>query len=112
MTSFGMTLLLKDDPEVVERYKRFHREPWPEVLTALRKIGVIEMKIYLIGRRLFMHMEAVEGFDPSRDFPKLNDEPRYREWDELMRTMQMRAPEAGEGDWWAPMEEVFDLNRK
>jgi len=30
--------------------------------------------------------------------------------DELMRTLQERAPEAKPDDWWAPMEEVFDLN--
>ncbi|TMF28638.1 MAG: L-rhamnose mutarotase, partial [Chloroflexi bacterium] len=75
-----------------------------------KEIGIIEMKIFLIGRRLFMYMEAVDGFDPDRDFPKLNELPRYREWDVLMSSMQERVPEAREGEWWAAMEEVFDLN--
>jgi len=52
----------------------------------------------------------VDGFDPDRDFPKLNDLPRYREWDALMSSMQERVSEAREGEWWAAMEEVFDLN--
>jgi L-rhamnose mutarotase len=82
------------------------------VIARLREIGIVEMKIYLIGRRMFMYMEAADGFDPERDFPKLNEVPRYREWDELMRTLQERAPEAGAGEWWAAMEEVFDLNWK
>jgi len=68
------------------------------------------MKIFLLGRRLFMYMEAVDGFDPARAFPRLNDDLRYREWDALMRSMQERVPEAREGEWWAQMEEVFDLN--
>jgi hypothetical protein len=27
-----------------------------------------------------------------------------------MRTLQERAPEARAGEWWATMEEVFDLS--
>jgi len=103
-------LLLKDDADVIDRYKRYHREAWPEVIARLKEIGIIEMKIFLLGRRLFMYMEAVDGFDPDRDFPKLNELPRYREWDVLMSSMQERVPEAREGEWWAAMEEVFDLN--
>ncbi|TMD77896.1 MAG: L-rhamnose mutarotase [Chloroflexi bacterium] len=110
MQSYGLTLLLKDDADVIDRYKRYHREAWPEVIARLKEIGIIEMKIFLIGRRLFMYMEAVDGFDPDRDFPKLNELPRYREWDVLMSSMQERVPEAREGEWWAAMEEVFDLN--
>jgi L-rhamnose mutarotase len=112
MQSYGLTLMLKDDEEIVERYKDYHQNAWPEVIARLREIGIVEMKIYLIGRRMFMYMEAADGFDPERDFPKLNEVPRYREWDELMRTLQERAPEARADEWWAEMEEVFDLNRK
>ncbi len=110
MQNYGLTLLLKDDADVIDRYKRYHREAWPEVIARLKEIGITEMKIFLIGRRLFMYMEAIDGFDPDRDFPKLNELPRYREWDVLMSSMQERVPEAREGEWWAAMEEVFDLN--
>ena len=111
MQSYGMTLMLKDDEEIVERYRRYHRDAWPEVIDRLREVGIVEMRIYLVGRRLFMYMETVDGFAPERDFPKLAD-PRYREWDELMRGLQQPAPEARAGEWWAPMEEVFDLSRQ
>jgi L-rhamnose mutarotase len=110
MQSYGLTLLLKDGAGVIERYEQHHREPWPEVVKRLREIGVTEMKIFRIGRRMFMYMETVDGFDPDRDFPKLNDETRYREWDELVRTMQERVPEAAEQEWWASMNQVFDLS--
>ncbi len=110
MQSYGMTLLLKDDAEVIERYRQHHREAWPEVIDRLKQVGVTEMKIYLTGRRLFMYMEAVDGFEPARDFPRLNEDPRYREWDALMRTMQERVLEAREDEWWAAMEQVFNLD--
>jgi len=110
MQSYGLTLMLQDDEEIVERYKEYHRNAWPEVVARLREIGIKEMRIYLLGRRMFMYMEAIDGFVPERDFPKLNEVPRYREWDELMRTLQEPAPEAKPGEWWAGMDEVFDLN--
>jgi L-rhamnose mutarotase len=107
-----MTLMLKDDEEIVDRYRQYHREVWPEVIARLIEIGIVEMRIYLLGRRLFMYMEAVDGFSPERDFPKLAEDARYREWDELMRGLQQPASEARAGEWWAPMEEVFDLSRQ
>ncbi len=112
MQSYGMTLMLKDDEEIVERYRRYHRDAWPEVIARLREVGIVEMRIYLVGRRLFMYMEAVDGFAPEHDFPKLVEDPRYREWDQLMRGLQQPAPEAKAGEWWASMEEVFDLSRQ
>ena len=112
MQSYGMTLMLKDDDEIAERYRRYHRDVWPEVIVRLHEVGIVEMRIYLLGRRLFMCMEAVDGFAPERDFPKLADDPRYREWDELMRGLQQPAPEAKAGEWWASMEEVFDLGQQ
>ena len=110
MQRYGMTLMLKDGEEIVDRYKEYHRHAWPEVIDRLREVGIVNMRIYLLGRRMFMYMEAVDEFEPERDFPKLNELPRYREWDELMRTLQERAPEARADEWWASMEEVFDLS--
>jgi L-rhamnose mutarotase len=104
-----MTLALRDDPAAIERYKEEHRHAWPEVLARLRGAGIEQMRIFLLGRRLFMYMETADGFDPARDFPRLNEDPTYRRWDELMRTMQEKVPEAGPGEWWAEMELVFDL---
>ena len=112
MQSYGMTLMLKDDEKIVERYKEYHRKAWPEVVLRLRENGITQMRIYLLGRRMFTYMEAVYGFSPERDFPKLAQDPRYRKWDQLMRGLQQPAPEARAGEWWAPMEEVFDLSRQ
>lgn len=107
--TFGMTLLLRDDPALIEAYRAHHRAVWPVVRDRIRAVGIRRMEIFLIGRRLFLWFEAQAGFEPSRDFASLMDDPSYVEWDTLMRTMQERAPEASPDDWWAPMEKVFDL---
>jgi len=108
--SIGMALDLKDPPGVVERYKDYHRSVWPEVKESLRNIGISKMKIFLIGRHLFMYVEVPEDFDTDRDFPKYMDAPKAKAWDELMRGFQQKLQEAKSAEWWAEMEEVFDLD--
>lgn len=109
MKALGLTLLLRDDPEVVAQYTRDHAAVWPEVLAALRAAGVADMQIFLIGRRLFMHVVVPDEFDPAVEWPKLSADPVYARWDETMAAMQERAPEAQPDEWWAEMELVFDL---
>lgn len=109
MQYFGRTLALRDDAAAIARYKEYHQQVWPEVSSRLREIGITQMRIFLLGRRLFMYMETVDGFEPARDYPRLNDDPRYQEWDDLMRSMQEKVPEAGRDEWWADMEPIFDL---
>jgi len=107
---YAQTLLLKDDPRIIAEYRRHHASVWPEVVRGLREIGITQMIIWLLGRRLFMLMETVDGFDPERDFERyVNAHPRHREWQELMETFQEPVPEARPGEWWAMMEEVFRL---
>ena len=57
-----------------------------------------------------MLVETDDGFEPAR-YQDYARDPRAREWDALMRTFQRPAPFAKEGEWWSPLEEVFDLAR-
>jgi L-rhamnose mutarotase len=109
MQRYGMSLDLRDDPATIARYKQEHKAAWPVVLRRLREVGISQMRIFLLGRHLFMYCETMDGFDPAVDFARCNDDPAYREWDNLMRTMQQPVPEAKAGEWWARMELVFDL---
>lgn len=110
MATFGMTLTLRDDLAGIAAYKDAHRNAWPSVRARLREVGISSMEIYLRDRRLFMRFEAPDGFDPDRDFAALKDDPTYVEWDRQMSALQEPAPEAKPGEWWAPMEMVFDLD--
>lgn len=110
MRHFGLTINLKDDPKVIEQYKIYHQKAWKETLVGLKAVGITKMNIYLLGRRLFMAMETVDNFDIERDFPRyLDQHPKCKEWDELMRTFQEPVDEAQKGEWWAQMELVFEL---
>jgi L-rhamnose mutarotase len=68
--TFGLTLLLQDDPEKIAQYKRAHQAVWPEVTARLRECGVHRMQIFLRATRMFMFIETDDEFDPARDFAR------------------------------------------
>jgi L-rhamnose mutarotase len=107
--AFVLTLCLQDDPLKISEYRRYHQAVWPEVTARLRECGVQQMQIFLRGRRMFMYLVTDDHFDPARDFARINEDPTSARWNELMATLQERAPEANADEWWAPMERVFDL---
>jgi L-rhamnose mutarotase len=110
MKEFALTLNLKDDPHAIEQYKAWHRQVWPEVVQSLRKVGIQELRIYLLGRRMFMIVRTIDAFDPSKDFARyLEQSPKCPQWEELMGQFQERVPEAKPGEKWAMMEKVYDL---
>jgi L-rhamnose mutarotase len=109
MTVF--TINLKDDPGIVETYRRYHGEVWPEVLQSLRQSGVQRMDIHLLGRRLVMIVEMRDGIDYRTAFKAhAASSPRVAQWEQLMKTLQEPPPEAAPGEWWALMEPVFRLD--
>lgn len=109
MKCYGLAINLRDDPGVIERYKEHHRQVWPEVLENARGLGILKTRIFLIGRRLFMYIETDDSFEFGRAFAAPGEEAaRLREWDELMRGLQERAPEAQADEWWAQMELVHE----
>ena len=38
MKEFALTINLKDDPQLIEQYKEYHRNVWPEVLACIKSI--------------------------------------------------------------------------
>jgi L-rhamnose mutarotase len=101
---------LKDD-SVVERYREYHRQVWPEVLDSLKTSGVIDMQIYLLGQRLVMIADVEDGSDLRSAFDKrIASHPRVAEWERLMMSLQQPAPGARPGEWWTAMEQVFQYS--
>ncbi|MCI0584883.1 MAG: L-rhamnose mutarotase, partial [Chloroflexi bacterium] len=105
----AQALDLRDDPQLIAEYRDWHARVWPEVIDALRGIGIAQMRIFLAGNRLFMYAEAPDDFDPAAAYQRYASTPRAREWDRMMRRYQAPIPGAPEDAWWTPMEMVFDL---
>ena len=106
---FCLTLDLKDDPQLIAEYKRYHEKIWPEITQSIKDSGIEDMEIYLLGTRMFMVMEVNEtfSFEAKAEADQLN--ARVQEWEKLMGTFQKPLPQAKPGEKWLPMEKVFKL---
>ncbi len=112
MKRYVLTVDLTDDPAVIAAYREHHRRVWPEVLDSLRRSGIVNMDIYLLGKRAVMILET-DGRDPERCFAAhVASGPRVSEWEALMQSIQQAPPGGDPGRWWAQMELVFSLERQ
>ena len=108
---FCKVLQLESDPELIEEYKLRHSAVWPEIIEGLKKVGVLDMEIYLHGNMLFMIMDTVPEFDDTEAMGRLAGLPRQAEWESEMSTYQKTSPEASASEKWQLIERVFDLNQ-
>jgi L-rhamnose mutarotase len=108
MTRHVLMADLRDDPAAIDAYRAHHRQVWPEVVGSLRRAGIREMEIYLLGRHLVMIVET-DGPDVRRCFEAHAASPRVAEWEALMKGLQQPPAGTAPGDWWALMEPVFRL---
>jgi L-rhamnose mutarotase len=106
---FCLTLDLKDDPNLIEEYKRHHQSVWPEILRSIRESGIEDMEIYLRGTRMFMIMEVNEKFSFAAKGEADRNNPRVQEWENLMWKFQQPLAGSKPGEKWMPMERVFKL---
>jgi L-rhamnose mutarotase len=105
-----MTLDLKNDSALIAEYKRRHEKIWPEIEASMRDSGVVGMQIYLRGARMFMIMEVRDDFSFEAKERADRENPKVREWEELMGKYQQVLPGTKPGEKWLLMEKIFDLN--
>ena len=111
MKRFCLACDLKDNPEMIEEYRKWH-EPggvWPEVLDSLKESGIRDMEIYLQGSRLVLVMETDDDFSLERKAEMDRNNPKVVEWENLMWKYQEAVPGAPPDQKWTPMEMVFKL---
>lgn len=109
MKRFALTLDLKNDPQLIEQYKEYHRHVWPEILESIKSSGILSMEIYHIETRLFMIIEASDDFSFEKKAQMDASDHKVQEWESLMDTYQQRLPFAKAGEKWVLMERLFKL---
>lgn len=105
------SLELRDDPQLIEAYKKAHspKNLWPEIMHGIRQVGIIDMEIYIDGTRLFMIMDTVPEFDPVKDMERLASLPRQQEWETYMSQFQNSGADATADEKWHLVERIFKL---
>lgn len=108
---YCMAVDLKDDPELIEEYKRYHtpERAWPEITESIKRAGIIDMQIYAIENRLFMIMDVDESFSFDAKASADASNPKVAEWEALMWKYQSPLPWAKPGEKWVLMEEIYRL---
>lgn len=108
---FCQTLDLKDNPSLIEEYRRRHSEgeAWSEIIAGIRHVGILEMEIYIVGTRLFMIVETPLDFDWNEAMSRLATLPRQQEWEDYMSEFQVAPPGASSDEKWVLMERMFHL---
>ena len=111
MTLHCLALDLRDDPQLIAEYERWHRQDfiWPEVVKSIRDAGILDMQIYRTGNRLVMLMRAAPSFDTHAKAAADAANERVQAWEALMSTFQQPLPWAAAGQKWVPMQRIFDL---
>jgi len=106
---YCLTLDLKDDPQLIAKYKKHHERIWPEITKSIRDAGIEDLEIYRLGRRMFMIMEVNESFSFEAKARADSENPRVQEWEQLMWQFQQPVPGARPGEKWVLMERIFKL---
>ena len=104
-------LAISDDPELLTQYKKWHSEEchWKEIRDGIRKVGILEMEIYLLGNHLTMIVDAPVDLDWQTAMNRLATLPRQAEWEAFVSKFQGCSSEARSDEKWRPMERIFHL---
>ena len=108
---YVQTLDLRDDPAMIEEYRKWHSEEfhWKEIREGIKAVGILEMEIYILGTRLVMIVDAPENFDWKSAMDKLATLPRQAEWEAFVAKLQGCRADARSDEKWQMMERMFYL---
>jgi L-rhamnose mutarotase len=109
MARYCLALDLQPDPALIAEYEAHHRAVWPAVLESIRSAGIEHLEIYRVEARLFMILEAREGFSFAEKAAADAVNPQVQAWETLMWRYQRALPTARPGEKWVLMEKIFEL---
>lgn len=105
------TMLLKDEPELLDLYKYYHSPEgsWPEIRAGIREVGILEMDIYIEGNFLVMIIVAPADLDMDKAMARLAALPRQSEWEAHVSKCQQCNEDDTSDDKWKLMDRIFYL---
>ena len=106
---YCLALDLKDEPELIDAYDKYHQSVWPEVVDSIKSSGIDQLEIYRIANRLFMIIEA--GTDFSFQQKEILDAQNeiVQQWEKIMWTYQQLLPIAKPGEKWVLMQKICSI---
>ena len=108
MKRVAMTVKIR--PELIEEYKQYHRNVWPEIEQMQRRLGFRNVSIFFCGDTLFLYQEYHGSQSIEQAWAEYSANEKCQEWEKLMSKYQVRSPNALPGIKWAQMEEVYHFD--
>ena len=106
MERMGMVIGIA--PDRIPEYKRLHSAVWPSVLERIRLSNIRNYTIFLREpENLLFATWEYHGTDFAADMAAIAADPETQRWWQLTDPCQQPLDTAGDGEWWAPAEEVF-----
>ncbi len=93
-------------PEREAEYRALHAAVWPAVLERISRSNIRNYSIFLRDGMLFSYFEYVGG-DLDADVAAVAADPVTQRWWQLTAPCQQPVASVADGEWWAPLEEVF-----
>jgi L-rhamnose mutarotase len=111
---FCFSLDLKDDPELIDRYRAWHAPGGPPaaVSRSIRSAGVELMEIYLVGNRMFMVMEVGPDFSFAAKAAADATDQDVQAWEKSMWEFQQPLPWAKPGEKWVMATRIYALSEQ
>ena len=108
------TLKLENDPQLINEYIKVHAmgAAWPEVTEGMKKVGIIDMEIYIDGNTLFMIMDTVPDFDHDKAMAELATLPRQAEWEAYVAKFQKTSTDASADEKWRLLERIYEMDQQ
>lgn len=108
---FVQIMDLKDEPDLIARYRRAHscEESWPEVREGIQQVGILEMEVYISGNHLVMVVDTPVDFDWDSAMARLAALPRQAEWEAFVAQFQQCDASATSDEKWQMTERIFHL---
>ena len=98
------------NPATIDQYKHWHRSAniWLEIPEGIRRAGILDMDIYVVGSRGIMILTTPVDFDWDVAFGALAGFERQAEWEAFVAPFQLAA--GGRSDEkWQLCERIFSL---
>ncbi|WP_102959480.1 L-rhamnose mutarotase [Mangrovicella endophytica] len=95
-------------PEAIPEYKRLHAAVWPDVAAKIAECHIRNYTIYLREpENLLFASYDYHGAHHDADMAMMAADPVTQDWWRVCMPLQVPLETRAEGEWWAPLEEVF-----
>lgn len=111
MQRFILFLDLKDDPELIREYEKYHESIPTEIEDSILSSGIESMQIFRFENRLCMEIISNDEFSFAKKGEMDSLNPAVQAWETSMSNYQKTIPGTPAGAKWVLANTIFSLTK-